>query len=886
MQKKLMLIDGNSIINRAFYGIPLLTNAQGKYTNAVYGFLNILFRLLEEDEPDYLAVAFDLSTPTFRHKVFDAYKGTRKSMPEELREQIPLLKEVLKSMHIMMYEMEGYEADDVLGTLSKKAEDADILPIIVSGDRDMLQLAGERLKIRIPKTKGGKTEIEDYYAKDVLETYGVTPEEFIDVKALMGDASDNVPGVPGIGEKTAIKIIQQYHDIENAIAHSGEVKPKKASENLFEFQEQARQSKFLVKIIRDIPMELELERMEAKEFLTEEAYYLLKQLEFKSILSRFPQDRPQMPQTEENTKVLLAEEEIADFFASVLKEEEVAYSCIEEEGKFLGLAIYQEGLGGVWIDTAEGISAENVLKIGKDFFEQKTYKKIASDAKKDCNLLRRYQVELAGVIFDTALAGYILNPTRDSYFYDDIAGEFLNETYPSEEEVLGKGKSKKSFLELSLAERMQYAIRQADVSYRAKKVMEKKIKENNQEFLYYNIELPLVMVLADMERYGMKVDQEALQEYGAKLQESIDNISQEIFAEAGEEFNLNSPKQLGVILFEKMGLKGGKKTKTGYSTAADVLDKLKVEHPFVEKILYYRQLAKLKSTYVDGLLAVMDKDTHKIYSTFNQMVTATGRISSTEPNLQNIPIRLELGRQLRKVFIPSDESYCFLDADYSQIELRVLAHISRDETLINAFHQNQDIHRLTASQVFNVPFDEVTSLQRSNAKAVNFGIVYGIGAFSLSQDLNITRKEAEQYIEGYFQKYPKIKTYMDKTIADATEKGYVSTLWGRRRAMPELQSNQFMQRAFGERVAMNMPIQGSAADIIKMAMIRVHKALKEKGLASRLILQVHDELLIETKIEEKEQVAALLKENMEAAADLLVPLEVDVHEGKNWFETK
>lgn len=881
-----MLIDGNSIVNRAFYGIPLLTNAQGRYTNAVYGFLNILFRLIDEEQPDFLAVAFDLHAPTFRHKAFDAYKGTRKGMPEELREQIPLLKEVLKAMNIVMYEIEGYEADDILGTLSYKAEKMGILPIVVSGDRDMLQLAGEKLKIRIPKTKGGKTEIEDYFAKDVVEKYGVTPDEFIDVKALMGDASDNVPGVPGIGEKTAIKIIQQYHDIENAIAHGEEIKPKKASENLLEFQEQARQSKFLVKIVRDIPMEMELDRMEAHSFFTPEVYHLLKQLEFKSILSRFPQERPQAFQEEQNSKMLLSEKEITDFFSSMKKNEEIAYICLEEQGKFLGLAIYQETVGGAWIEESEEVSFEDILRLSQEFFIKKDYLKIAHDAKRDYNLLRRYGIEMDGVIFDTALAGYILNPTRDSYGYDDIAGEFLNEACPSEEELLGKGKSKKSILDLSTQQRMLYAMKQVQVTYQAKKIMAQKIQENGQEFLYYQIELPLVMVLADMEKYGIKVNREELQEYGAQLQSSIDSISQEIYAEAGEEFNLNSPKQLGVILFEKMGLKGGKKTKTGYSTAADVLEKLKTDHPFVEKILYYRQLAKLKSTYADGLLAVMDKNTHKIYSTFNQMITATGRISSTEPNLQNIPIRLELGRQLRKVFIPTDESYCFLDADYSQIELRVLAHISGDETLIKAFQQNQDIHRLTASQVFNVPFDEVTSLQRNNAKAVNFGIVYGIGAFSLSQDLNITRKEAETYIAGYFHKYPNIKTYMDKTIADAAENGYVSTLWNRRRAMPELQSNQFMQRAFGERVAMNMPIQGSAADIIKMAMIRVHKALKEKGLQSRLILQVHDELLIETKMEEKEEVAVLLKENMEAAADLLVPLVVDVHEGNNWFETK
>lgn len=887
MSKKMMIIDGNSIANRAFYGIPLLTNAEGRYTNAVYGFLNILFKLIDEEKPTYLAVAFDLHAPTFRHKAFDAYKGTRKGMPGELQEQMPLLKEVLLAMGVKTYEVEGYEADDILGTLSRLAEEAGIVPVVVSGDRDMLQLASESLKVRIPKTKGGKTETEDYYAKDVLEKYGVTPEEFIDVKALMGDASDNIPGVPSIGEKTATKIIQQYHDIENAIVHSQEVKPKKASENLSIFQEQARMSKFLATIVRDMTLDMKLEEMGTENMFSQEAYLLLKQLEFKTILERFSdEEMPQQPKKETNYQRVTTVEGCKKVFSEVLKGMETAYILIEEENQLRGVSLYHDKMRGCWMEVGSDLSIEQLLEAGKDFFQNEEFSKIAHDAKKDLGVLARYDKNISRVIFDTALAGYVLNPTRDTYEYDDIAGEFLNEVYPSEAEVLGKGKGKKSIMDLEADARTEYAATQAEITFRGKEVMEKKIRENKQENLYYDIELPLVSVLADMEKYGIKVNKTALEGYQKRLEDSITEVTGEIFAFSGEEFNLNSPKQLGVILFEKMGLTGGKKTKTGYSTAADVLEKLKVEHPIVEKVLLYRQLAKLKSTYVDGLLAVMDQKTEKIYSTFNQMITATGRISSTEPNLQNIPIRLELGRELRKVFIPTNADYCFLDADYSQIELRVLAHISKDETLIHAFCHNQDIHRLTASQVFNIPFDEVTNTQRSNAKAVNFGIVYGIGAFSLSQDLNITRKEAETYIAGYFAKYPNIKVYMDKTIADAMENGYVTTIWGRRRSMPELQSKNFMQRSFGERVAMNMPIQGSAADIIKIAMVKVHSALKDRGLRSRLILQVHDELLIETHKEEVAEVSAILKENMEHAANLLVPLDVDIHQGDSWFEAK
>ena len=885
MAEKIMLIDGNSIVNRAFYGVPLLTNGEGRYTNGVYGFLNILFKLLDEEQPDYLAVAFDLHAPTFRHRTFDGYKGTRKGMPEELREQMPLLKEVLQTMHIPIFEQEGFEADDILGTLSALAEKNGIVPVVVSGDRDLLQLAGETLKVRIPKTKGGRTETEDYYAADVQAKYGVTPAEFIDMKALMGDASDNIPGVPGIGEKTAAKIITQYHDIETAIAHAAEIKPKKASENLAAYQEQARLSKFLATIVRDMPLEWDKEILKIGDMFNQTAYELVKRLEFKSMFSRF-EGSASAPKQAEQTYRFVADREGAKEVLAALKKGEVGYAFVYENEEGQGLALYQEQLGGVWMEASMAFLMQELLEIFQPFFADSAYRKIGHDVKKDIRFLRSYGYDGFTAEFDTAIGAYILNATGSSYEYDDIAAAFLNETYPSQEEVFGKGRTKKAFAALPEAERTAYGARQAEIFFRARKVMEERLAENEQKSLFYDMEMPLIYVLADMEKYGIKVDKAALLAYQKRLGESLDGMEEEIYTLAGEKFNINSPKQLGVILFEKLGLKGGKKTKTGYSTAADVLEKLRTAHPIVERILHYRQLAKLKSTYADGLLAVMDAETEKIYSTFNQTITATGRISSTEPNLQNIPVRLELGRELRKIFIPESAEFCFLDADYSQIELRVLAHISGDESLIAAFKSNQDIHRMTASQVFHVPFDEVTPLQRSNAKAVNFGIIYGKGAFSLGQDLGISRKEAEEYINAYFARYPKIKTFMEDTIKNGAKNGYVSTLWNRRRNMPELQSSNFMQRAAGERAAMNMPIQGTAADIIKLAMIKVHRALQEGGYRSRLILQVHDELLIEAYKEEKDAVAKILKENMEHAADLLVPLDVYVHEGASWFEAK
>lgn len=887
-----MLVDGNSIINRAFYGVPLLSNSEGIYTNGVYGFLNILFKLLEEDQPDYIAVAFDLKAPTFRHEVFQEYKGNRKGMPEELKPQIPLLKDILDAMGIKRLEKEGYEADDILGTVAKRAEEQGMQPIIVSGDRDLLQLATEQIKIRIPKTKKGGTEIEDYYAKDLIEKIGVTPLEYIDVKALMGDSSDNIPGVPGIGEKTAIKIIQQYHNIENAIAHADEIKPSRASENLKTYQEQARQSKFLATICTQVPIEFDWEQFKLDSIMNLRVYEIFKQLEFKSFLDRFSmlQETNSVSMNTHLSEVLYRAVDSKEAFEKVVEEifeaGKFSFIIFSENHKPIGISFCYADTKGVWVGSSDEFSIEEIMALAKPLFESIETEKIAHHAKNAMHILKHFGITLRNLVFDTMIGGYVLNPTKETYEYDDLAQEFLGQTFPSEEEILGKGKSKKSIMNLEEKDRTSFTAGQAYIIYHAEKQIKQKLKENNQEQLYYEIEHPLIEVLFSMEEYGFKIDTQRLKEYVDELEEKIELLTKEIYEIAGEEFNINSPKQLGVILFEKLMLPMGKKTKTGYSTAAEVLEKLRAEHIIIEKILEYRQLVKLKTTYGDGLFAVVNQETQKIHSTFNQTITATGRISSTEPNLQNIPIKLEMGRKIRKVFIPSDEEYLLLDADYSQIELRVLAHIAKDETLIRAFRTGEDIHKLTASQVFKVPLDEVTPRQRSNAKAVNFGIVYGIGAFSLSQDLNISRKEAEAYIEGYFEKYPNVRKYMDETIKQARELGYVTTLFGRRRVIPDINSTNFARRSFGERVAMNTPIQGTAADIIKIAMIKVFNKLKEKNLKSRLILQVHDELLIEVHKDEIEEVKQILKYEMEHAVSLDVPLDVDMHLGKTWFDTK
>ena len=875
MSEKIVLIDGHSILNRAFFGVPPLTNSEGLHTNAVYGFLNIMFKILDEEKPDYLTVAFDRSEPTFRHQMFDAYTGTRKPMALELREQVPGMTEVLQAMGIKIMEMPGYEADDLLGTIAGMAEAQGMDVSIISGDRDLLQLATEKVKIRIPKTKRTGTEIEDYYATDVVERYQVTPKEFIDVKALMGDSSDNIPGVPGIGEKTATNLIVAYKSIENAYAHLEEITPKRAKTNLEEHYDMAQMSKTLATIEVHAPIEFDMEAAKLTDLYTPEAYVYMKRLEFKNMLTRFSDDMSQND-LEKYFHVYHELDEIQNFFDG-FSAKEAAVSFFEEAGTVYGLAVAKSNQNVVYLTcggfVTEGYLEEQVQKLcdGLDTL-------ITPDLK---GLLKHVRVPETKNCIDTTIAAYLLNPLKNEYTYDDLARDILGLMVPSKLDLLGKLKIKKAAEEKPEALELMVCY-EAYTCIAAKNQLLEQLEDHDMKKLYDEIEMPLVYVLADMEKEGVRAEKAELEAYGAQLTGRISELETSIYEKAGETFNINSPKQLGVILFEKLQMPNGKKTKTGYSTAADVLERLAPDYPIVSEILEYRQLTKLKSTYADGLALCIAPD-GRIHSTFNQTITATGRISSTEPNLQNIPIRMELGRLIRKVFVPK-EGYVFIDADYSQIELRVLAHMSGDQNLIAAYQHAEDIHRITASQVFHTPLEEVTDLQRRNAKAVNFGIVYGISSFGLSQDLSITRKEAEGYIASYFETYPGIKIFLDRLVTDAKEKGYAETMFGRRRPVPELASSNFMQRSFGERIAMNSPIQGTAADIIKIAMIRVKQRLEREQLKSKLILQVHDELLIEAAADEEEYVKTLLAEEMRHAADLAVTLEVDVKSGRNWFE--
>lgn len=871
MAEKIVLIDGHSILNRAFYGVPDLTNADGLHTNAVYGFLNIMFKILDQEKPEYLTVAFDVHAPTFRHEMFEEYKGTRKPMAEELRQQVPVIKEVLQAMGVKIVEKAGLEADDILGTISRMSERRGLEVSVISGDRDLLQLATEHVKIRIPKTKKGQTEIEDYYAEDVLNAYQVTPTEFIDLKALMGDTSDNIPGLPGVGEKTATKIITEYHSIENAHEHASELKPPRASKAIIEHWDLAVLSKTLATIKLDAEIDYEFADAKLGNFYTDEAYVYFQKLQFKNLLGRF-ETSELSNKIEDAFETITNKEKAEQIFTDAAKAERVGIAlCKNTEdvlplfadlAEFAGIALCCSDEHVYYIKTGNDISSA-WLKEQTVQLVEKNECCIFFDVKNAMGELGSLPVSHC---FDGTIAAYLLNPLKSDYTGEDVARERLN-----------------LLIEDKLPDDSK-ACYEAYTGWKAAPILQEQLKENNMWKLFVDVEMPLVETLYDMEQCGVRVEADELKAYGEKLGVRIHELEQEIYEEAGEIFNINSPKQLGVILFEKMGLQGGRKTKTGYSTAADVLEKLAPEYPIVAKILEYRQMAKLKSTYADGLAGFIQAD-GRIHGKFHQTITATGRLSSAEPNLQNIPVRMELGRLIRKVFIPED-GFVFVDADYSQIELRILAHCSGDDMLINAYRQAQDIHRITASQVFHVPFDEVTDLQRRNAKAVNFGIVYGISSFGLSQDLSISRKEAAEYIDQYFLTYPGIKTFLDNTVASAREHGYVETLFGRRRPMPELKSSNYMQRSFGERVAMNAPIQGTAADIIKVAMIGVSRRLKEKQMKSRLVLQVHDELLIETYIPELEQVEEILKEEMERAADLKVPLLVDMHTGNNWYEAK
>ena len=899
MSKKLVLIDGHSILNRAFFGLPDLTNSQGVHTNAVYGFLNIMFTILEEEKPDYLTVAFDVHAPTFRHKMFEEYKGTRKPMADELRQQVPLIKEMLKAMGITIVEKEGYEADDILGTLSVKAEKEGMDVAVISGDRDLLQLATEHVMIRIPKTKKTGTEIENYLADDVVEKYGVTPKEFIDVKALQGDTADNIPGVPGIGEKTAGALIAKYHSIEAVHEDAPNVKPPRASKNIVEFWDQAVMSKELATIITDAPVDYEFKDAQIDgidSLYTEEAFMMCKRLEFKNLLPRFDVQAPKN-NVEENFKVISDKKSLDDIIKRASKKD-VAFSIIpgkpgreDTDGQ---LSLFEQNDTNDYIALVLVFSEEDIyfIKTGKEITSDYLNKQlealdantwISPDLKKNLHLMKAggFTPDERKKYFDMTVAAYLLNPLLGDYPYDGVAKDYLSIMLSSKKDYLGKLTCEQMIKE-DEKKVVDYACYEAYIAWKSKEILESNLKEKGMYELYENIEMPLVFVLYDMEKEGIRADGDKLKEYSRELAVSINKIEKRIYEEAGEEFNINSPKQLGVVLFEKLQLPNEKKTKTGYSTSAEVLDKLAPDHPIVADVLEYRQLSKLKSTYADGLINFIEQD-GKIHTTFNQTITATGRLSSTDPNLQNIPIRIELGKLIRKVFLP-EEGHLFVDSDYSQIELRVLAHLSDDEKLIAAFKNGQDIHRSTASLVFDTPFDEVTDIQRRNAKAVNFGIVYGISAFGLANDLNIGRKEAQAYIDSYFEKYPKIKAFLDKTVSEAKEKGYIKTMFGRIRPIPELSSSNFMQRQFGERAAMNSPIQGTAADIIKIAMIRVHDRLLKENLKSKLILQVHDELLIETAEDEKEYVIELLEEEMHKAADLKVSMEVGTECGYDWYD--
>ncbi len=902
MAKKLVLIDGHSILNRAFYGLPDLTNAQGQHTGGVYGFLTIMLKVLGEENADYLAVAFDVHAPTFRHELYAEYKGTRKPMPEELREQVPLIKEVLQAMGILTIEKPGLEADDILGTLAKRGEKDGLEVSLISGDRDLLQIASEHIKIRIPKTKGGRTEVEDYYAKDVKAAYQVTPQQFIELKALMGDTADNIPGVPKVGQKTATDLMVSYGSIKNIYAHLEEISKKSIRESLAQHRDLAELSLKLATINTEGEFPFAYEDAALGDLYTDEAYELFQKLAFKNLLDRFDKEKGKK---EIACRELKKEQELDRFLKKAEEKKLVSLAFYPaekqalKENEQLSLFASQEQPQDALLCAALFVPGEEAAFISFGDAEEKNRQGITTErflgklralCKKDVALagfqIKDYYAYLGEEVeterlFDVLIAAYLLNPLKSDYQIEDIAGEHLGSGTASYGQLFGKKKAAEAFAD-QREDFVQYLCGCAGILAESKPVLEEKLKKTGQYNLFREIEMPLSRVLYHMEQEGVLVKPQELKEYGDALTGRISELEESIWEKAGVHFNINSPKQLGEVLFGTMQLPGGKKTKTGYSTAADVLEKLAPEHPIVSEILEYRTLTKLKSTYADGLAAYIGEDS-RIHTTFNQTITATGRISSTEPNLQNIPMRMELGRRIRKVFVPK-EGFVLMDADYSQIELRVLASMSGDQQLIEAYQQDADIHRITASKVFHVPQDEVTSLQRRNAKAVNFGIVYGISSFGLSQDLSISKKEAAEYIEKYFETYPGIKAFLDECVQSAREKGYSVTMLGRRRPVPELSSDNFMQRSFGERVAMNAPIQGTAADIIKIAMVRVDERLRKEGFRSRLILQVHDELLVETAMEEIEQVREILSAEMRQAAKLSVELEIDLSYGDNWYD--
>lgn len=874
--EKLLIIDGNSIINRAFYGIKMLTNKHGLYTNGIYGFLNIMFKNLEELCPEYIAVAFDLKAPTFRHKAYAQYKAQRKGMPQELAQQMPVMKEILSAMNITVLEKEGYEADDIIGTVSRICRENELECYILTGDKDDLQLATDTTKVLLTVTKGGSTATTELDADDVEDMYGVTPTQFIDVKGLMGDTSDNVPGVKGIGEKTAFEYIRKFKSMEKLYENLDDpiVKPA-ARRKLEESRDMAFLSKALCTIDVNVPLDFSIESARRADYDNERLAELFTNLEFNSFLKKIG-DVP-LNKNFEFPKFELLEETTA---ARELLEntDTFIYKLFAVEGELYSAAFLKDGTV-YYLKSAPSELAELL----KPYAENDGIMKISADIKADMVLLKRYGVDFSDNYFDISVGAYIINPLRSNYDLSGIAMEFIGVNLTEERDFFGSGKKEKTIADFSTDELCGYLTQQLGVIPQIKEYETDKIKNDGQEKLLYEVEFPLIRALATMESEGFSVDESRLREFDDSLAERVAVLEEDIYTLAGEKFNINSPKQLGVILFEKLGLKAVKKTKTGYSTNAEVLEKLVGQHDIVDKILDYRQLAKLKSTYGDGLLAVINPDTGRVYSKFNQTVTVTGRISSTEPNLQNIPVRTELGREIRKMFV-AKPGYILVDADYSQIELRLLAHISGDENMINAFKNGEDIHASTAANMFSVPINEVTPVLRYRAKTINFGIVYGMGDFSLAKDLGITVKEARKYIDSYFEKYRKVKQYMEQTIQNTKDIGYVSTLFGRRRIIPEIASSNYMVRSAGERMARNTPIQGTAADIIKIAMVSVERELRKRKLKSKLILQVHDELIIETLIDEENEVRELLKTCMENAAKLSVPLVAETQSGASWYD--
>lgn len=865
--KKLLILDSNSILNRAFYGVRYLSAKDGTPTNAIYGFLNILLKLIKEQEPDYICAAFDVKAPTFRHKQYEGYKAQRKPMPEGLAAQMPLAKDVLRAMGVTILEKEGYEADDIIGTVARLCEESEISCFIATGDKDDLQLASDKTKVILTVTKSGYNETIIYDDKGVKEKYHVTPTEFIDVKALMGDPSDNIPGVKGVGEKTAMSLIEKHHSIEYIYENIDDIGLKGAMlQKMKDGREMAFMSKELATINRNTPIEFNAEECVFDGFENNgELYEILKRLELNSIIKKL--DLSGGDNVKENEDIF------KDFSYQVGDKNMISGDkvtvVLDFDGDNISSAAVGAGNNAVVLNEQDDI---------KELLEDDSIAKVMFDVKEAIVKLN-CRIDIKNIADDTAIAAYLVDPAKNEYTIEKLASEYFGT-------VIEKPEVKQlSLLDDVETDRSEYLAKCAVALGVLNERIGDKIKENGQEKLYNEVELPLVTVLAHLEINGFLVDDNQLKEFADKLGEKIDALTNEIYMLAGEEFNINSPKQLGVILFEKLELKPVKKTKTGYATNADVLEKLRDKHPIVNFIMEYRQLAKLKSTYCDGLRAVVNPNTHRIHSVFTQTVTVTGRLSSTEPNLQNIPTRTELGREIRKMFV-AKEGYVLVDADYSQIELRVLAHIANDETMINAFRNNEDIHAVTASQVLGIPLEDVTKEQRSSAKAVNFGIVYGIGEFSLAQDLHISVKEAKAYIESYLEKYHGVRNYMESIKEQAKKDGYVKTMLNRIRYIPELKSPNYNIRQFGERVALNTPIQGTAADIIKLAMVRVDNRLINEGLKSKLILQVHDELIVEAHKDEVDKVKQILSEEMQSAMELNVPLKVDMSTGHSWYDAK